>query len=252
MTDTAGAVRAGPRPLAALAGIGLAAAIVFAALVALGVWQVHRRTWKHALIAQVNARIHAAPVAAPGPAAWPAIGTDTAYLRVAVDGGYLPGRNTLVQAVTELGPGWWVLTPLRDGRGFIVLVNRGFVPAGPAPAPPAGIVHVVGLLRITEPKGGFLRHNDPAANRWFSRDVAAIAAARRLGPVAPYFIDAGAVADPGAASGQPVGGLTVIAFPDNHLQYALTWFTLAALLAGGAVYVARDEWRLRHPARSRC
>jgi surfeit locus 1 family protein len=241
VTD-AGAARAGPRPLAALVGIGLAAAFVFAALVALGVWQLQRREWKHALIAQVNARVHARPVAAPGPAAWPAIGNGDAYRRVAVDGAYLPGRDTLVQAVTELGPGWWVLTPLRDDRGFTVLVNRGFVPSPPAPRPATGMAHVTGLLRLSEPKGGFLHSNDPRTDRWYSRDVTAIAAARQLGIVAPYFIDAAASPDPGAA---PVGGLTVVRFPDNHLQYALTWFALALLLAGGMGYAAREEMRAR-------
>lgn len=243
MSDAARAARAGPRPRAALAAIALAAAIVFAALVALGVWQLQRREWKHALIAQVDARIHAAPVAAPGPAAWPAIDPRDAYLRIRVDGAFLPGRDTLVQAVTELGPGWWVLTPLRDARGFIVLVNRGFVPVHTAPRPPVGIAHVTGLLRVTEPRGGFLRSNDPLADRWYARDVAAIAAARALGPVAPYFIDADAA--PAPSPDTPVGGLTVVRFPDNHLQYALTWFALALLLAGGMAYVTRAEWRAR-------
>ena len=244
MTRDAGVARAGPRPLATLVGIGLAAAITFAALVALGVWQLQRREWKHALIAQVNARIHAATVAAPGPAAWRAIGTRDAYRRIAVNGGYVSGRDTLVQAVTDLGPGWWVLTPLRSDRRFTVLVNRGFVPARFAPTPAAGAAHVTGLLRLSEPKGGFLRSNDSRADRWYSRDVNAIAAAHGLGTIAPYFIDADAAPGSGAS---PVGGLTVVNFPDNHLQYALTWFALALLLAGGTTYAAHEEWRARRP-----
>ena len=244
MNRDAGVARAGPRPLTTLVGIAVAAAITFAALVALGVWQLQRREWKHALIAQVNARIHAAAVAAPGPAAWRAIGTRDAYRRIAVDGGYLSGRDTLVQAVTELGPGWWVITPLRSDRAFTVLVNRGFVPTRFAPSPASGAAHVTGLLRLSEPRGGFLRGNDARAGRWYSRDVDAIAAARGLGRIAPYFIDADAAPGPGAA---PVGGLTVVDFPDNHLQYALTWFALALLLAGGMAYAAREEWRARCP-----
>jgi surfeit locus 1 family protein len=100
---------------------------------------------------------------------------------------------------------------------------------------------VAGLLRPTEPKGGFLRANAPGADRWYSRDVAAIAAARHISGVAPYFIDADATPNTG---GFPVGGLTVVTFRNNHLQYALTWFTLALMVAGAAVFVARDEWRL--------
>jgi surfeit locus 1 family protein len=98
---------------------------------------------------------------------------------------------------------------------------------------------VTGLLRITEPEGAMLRSNDPAAGRWFSRDVAAIAAARGLTDVAPYFIDAD-----GASGGpdSPVGGLTVIRFHNNHLVYAITWYSLALMLAGGVVHIIRQEW----------
>jgi surfeit locus 1 family protein len=88
-------------------------------------------------------------------------------------------------------------------------------------------VTVTGLLRASEPGGGFLRANDPADGRWYSRDVAAIAEAEGVGPVAPYFIDAGATPNP---RGLPVGGLTVVSFRNTHLAYALTWFALAALV----------------------
>jgi surfeit locus 1 family protein len=219
---------------------GLVALAACAALVALGTWQMQRGAWKLALIAQVEARVHAAPVAAPGPSEWPRIDAAGAqYRRVRVAGEYLPAQ-ALVQASTERGPGWWVLTPLRSDGGFAVLVNRGFVAGRNAPAPPAGKVAVTGLLRISEPGGGFLRANDPAADRWYSRDVAAIAAARHLGPIAPYFIDADAASSP---SGGPVGGLTVIAFPNNHLVYALTWYMLAVMVAGAFVILLRAQNR---------
>ena len=102
----------------------------------------------------------------------------------------------------------------------------------------AGPVAVTGLLRMTEPGGAFLRSNDPAADRWFSRDVAAIAAAKGLADVAPYFIDADATPNPG---GLPIGGLTVVAFRNSHLVYALTWYALAAMSAAAAWRV----WRRR-------
>ncbi len=95
---------------------------------------------------------------------------------------------------------------------------------------------------MSEPKGGFLRSNDPAADRWYSRDVAAISAARGLTDTAPYFIDADATANPG---GLPVGGLTVIAFRNTHLVYALTWFALALMLTVFTIRVAREELRIR-------
>ena len=246
MTDDGERGERSPRSPVTLAVLGGLAAIIFVALIALGVWQVERRTWKHALIAQVDARIHAAPAAAPEPAAWSTLtAANAAYRRVAASGDYLSGHDVFVQATTALGGGYWVITPLRDRRGFTILINRGFSIARAAPTPPTGAVRVTGLLRITEPNGGFLRTNDPAGDRWYSRDVGAIARSKGLDDVAPYFIDADAAS---SASGGPVGGLTVVAFADNHLVYALTWFALALLLAGGVVIVGRDEWRVRRNA----
>ncbi|KJC60524.1 surfeit locus 1 family protein [Bradyrhizobium sp. LTSPM299] len=204
-------------------------------LTALGVWQIERRTWKLALIERVEARIHAAPAAIPAPQSWPKITVASdEYRRVTVSGTFLHAAETLVQAVTSDGPGFWVLTPLLTADGTTVLVNRGFVPpdrrdpATRREGDPQGTVSVAGLLRMSEPKGGFLRNNDPAAGRWFSRDVAAIAAVHGLPQTAPFFIDADAVQSPG---GYPVGGLTIVRFPNNHLIYALTWFALAFMLA---------------------
>jgi surfeit locus 1 family protein len=240
----------GPRhPRARFAWLFGLCVLLFALFVALGVWQVHRLSWKLALIARVDARVHAAPVPAPGPAAWPEIAADKdAYRRVTVTGHYENDRETLVQANTELGPGFWVLTPFDTTRGFTLLVNRGFVPpehrtpASRAAGQIAGRTTVTGLLRVSEPGGAFLRHNDPAHNRWFSRDVAAIAKARGLGPVAPYFIDAERAPLPADA---PVGGLTVVHFRNAHLQYALTWFGLAVVALVGAALVLRDRLKRR-------
>lgn len=242
-----------------LVGIAL-----FLGFIALGTWQVQRRAWKLALIERVDQRVHASPVPAPGRAAWPQI--DAAgheYLPVTARGRWLHDRTVLTQAATELGAGFWVLTPLEQADGTRVLVNRGFIPQSqrtqwlpPAGAPAADAVapaEVQGLLRISEPRGGFLRTNDPAQGRWYSRDVAAIAAAQGLADVAPYFIDQGlpdlrpAAAPPDAAAVTrwPHPGMTVIRFANSHAVYALTWFGLALMVAGAAGYVARYELRLR-------
>lgn len=219
--------------------IGALGLALIAGFVRLGNWQVERRAWKLALIERVEARVRAAPVPAPGQAAWPEITAANAeYLRVRVTGRFRHDRETRVQAATRLGPGTWSVTPLRTDHGFTLLVNRGFVAAGRQAARPDGSVTVTGLLRLSEPGGGFPRRNDPGANRWYSRDVAAIARARGLGPVAPYFIDADAA--PGSG-GYPRGGLTQVRFRNHHLTYALTWYTLAALVAGALVMVARYE-----------
>ncbi|PBC07801.1 SURF1 family protein [Mesorhizobium sp. WSM3859] len=211
--------------------LGFLGVLVFAGL---GIWQLERRVWKLDLIARVDQRIHAPVVDAPGPATWADI--DAAgyeYRHVRLTGSFSGGANTLVQAVTELGGGYWVLTPMSSDNDLTVLVNRGFIPQerkaefqqeSGAPRSPETID---GLLRISEPGGGFLRSNDPAANRWYSRDVAAIAKARGMTDVAPYFIDAAT----SGADGWPRGGLTVVTFPNSHLVYALTWFALAAMLA---------------------
>ncbi|MGH8445000.1 MAG: SURF1 family protein [Solimonas sp.] len=239
--------RAGRSP-AALGLLAVVAVALFAGLLALGSWQVHRLAWKLDLIARVDARVHAPPAAAPDRAQWPGINAENdEYRHVALAGRWLPGAGTLVQAVTEKGPGFWVLAPLQTADGDIVLVNRGFVPAGQREAarqPPPGPVAVTGLLRLGEPGGGFLRRNDAAADRWYSRDVAAIAAARGLpaAGVAPYFVDADAGTDPEA---WPSGGLTVVRFHNSHLVYAITWYTLALMVLLAAALVARHEWRLR-------
>ena len=212
--------------------------LLAAAFAGLGVWQVERRAWKLDLIARVEAGVDAAPRALPR--RW---SEDRVYTRVRTRGVFLHDRETLVQAVTDLGPGWWVLTPLRTATG-IALVNRGFVPgerrdpAARRAGQVAGPVTVTGLLRASEPGGGFLRGNDAAADRWYSRDVAAIARARGLGTTAPFFIDADASPSPG---GFPVGGLTVVKFRNNHLVYALTWFALAGLSLGGAALLLRGK-----------
>jgi len=215
--------------------LSLLALVVAVVCAGLGVWQVERRAWKHALIASVERKLAARPVPVEGVAV--PVRPDDAYRRVRADGRYRAGADTYVQAVTGLGPGWWVVSPL-VAAGDTVLVNRGFVPAdrkGETP-PPAGPVAVVGLLRLSEPGGAFLRSNDPAGGRWYSRDVAAIARANGLGTVLPFFIDQDAASAPAR---WPRGGLTMIRFADNHLVYAVTWFALSAM----AMFFLWTLWR---------
>ncbi len=216
-------------------GLFLAAlALVAVACTLLGVWQVQRLAWKTALIERVEARVRAPPSAAPGPGRWEGLSRDAdEYRRLLVRGVFEHALETRVQAVTALGPGYWILTPLRTDQGFTVLINRGFMPSDAVAsgarleAEAGGMQTVIGLLRITEPHGAFLRANDPAHERWRSRDVAAIGAHRDLERLAPYFIDAEA-----GSSEWPRGGLTVLRFANNHFVYAVTWFALA----GGAIW----------------
>lgn len=203
----------------------------FIAFAALGVWQFYRLQWKLDLIERVEARIHAMPVALPERSEWSFISAARdEYKRVRLEGHFVQARDTRVQALTELGAGQWILSPFQLHDGGIVLVNRGYVPSGHKSDLPASSSTVVtGLLRLSEPGGGFLRTNAPADDRWYSRDVAAIASARGLTDAAPFFIDADAEQDD-TAEQWPRGGLTVTRFSNNHLGYALTWFALALLV----------------------
>ena len=218
---------------------------LIALLVGLGVWQIERRAWKLDLIAKVEERVHAPAASAPPKANWPQVNaSEDEYRHVRLEGRFLHDKETLVRALTDLGGGFWVITPLQAPDGTITLVNRGFVPnerrdgGARALGQVEGEQVVEGLLRMSEPGGGFLRTNDPAADRWYSRDVSAIAAQRGLGAVAPFFVDADATPNPG---GYPVGGLTVVRFNNNHLVYALTWFSLAIMLAGATIYALRSD-----------
>lgn len=228
------------RSPAFLIGMTLIALLFFSGFCALGAWQVQRLGWKRDLIARVDARIHEAPVPAPRTA-----GKADEYRRVVASGRFLHNKAALVQAVTVRGAGFWVLTPLVTDEGFTLMVNRGFVPPESRQAymRPEGKVRLVGLLRLSEPGGGFLRSNDPGRDRWYSRDVAAIGSSRGIhATLANYFIDTEASRSAGSL---PVGGLTVVAFPNNHLSYAITWFALAAMIAGAYTYVMRHEWKVR-------
>lgn len=245
--------------------LAILAGLMFAGFFALGTWQVYRLQWKLALIERVDQRVHAPAIAAPAVAQWPLVSAATdEYRHVRITGMYLPGSDTLTLASLDRGIGYWVLTPLCTADGGIVMVNRGFVPAGAGgwraqPAPPKAqadacgalaessseMVTVSGLLRMSEIASS-LRKNEPARNYWYTRDTKAIAAARGLPAVAPYFIDADA-ATAGASSlpvpgetAQPVGGLTVVSFVNNHLVYALTWYGLALMVVAAAVWVVRD------------
>ncbi|CAL4869250.1 hypothetical protein MMA231_03541 (plasmid) [Asticcacaulis sp. MM231] len=215
--------------------------LAIAVFLTLGVWQVQRLVWKTNLIAEVDARVHA-PVVSIAPTEWPQLTKkNDEYRHVTLAGQFLNDKEAQVYALSELGAGYWVMTPLKADDGTIVYINRGFVPTDhQAPATRLegqvrGQVTVTGLLRMSENKGWLLSQaNDPASDRWYRRDVLELANGRRLGTVAPYFIDADATPNPG---GWPKGGMTVIKFPNSHLVYALTWFSLAAMLAGGMVWL---------------
>jgi surfeit locus 1 family protein len=230
-----------------------------ALLIGLGVWQLERKAWKEALIAAITRRMNAAPAALPPPARW--AGLDAAhdeFTRVTFRVDFENDREALVFAGASAfrpdvsGTGYWVFTPARLSDGARVVVNRGFVPeankdpASRAAGRVAGPVEIVGVLRWPERAGWFTPAGDPAANLWFARDPLAIAAAKGWGNVAPFYVEQEAPTPPG---GLPLPGKLVVNLPNNHLQYAITWFGLAAVLA--AVFVAFARARRREEMRAR-
>ncbi|HTM81984.1 SURF1 family protein [Asticcacaulis sp.] len=221
---------------------GVLTVAAIAMFLALGIWQVQRLVWKTDLIARVNARVAAPPMAAPGVTEWGRVNTAAdEYRHVTLRGRFLNDAEAQVYTLSDYGAGYWVMTPLRRDDGTVVYVNRGFVPMdkrAPATRPeaqPQEQVTVTGLLRMPEVKGWLLSQaNDPARDAWYRRDIAAMAQSRHIGTVAPYFVDADATPNFG---GWPKGGLTVVKFPNSHLAYALTWFSMAAMLAGVSVWL---------------
>ncbi|MDB5951656.1 MAG: hypothetical protein JWR65_3511, partial [Massilia sp.] len=156
MTDPQGASPATPRSTRARRAVALCLALLCAGFLALGGWQLQRLQWKNALVAQVDQRVHAAPAAAPSPSAWTSLSKDNdEYRHLRLEGRFLDRLSTKVQAVSELGAGFWALTPFvisgTDSNGAIVLVNRGFIPNGASPADAGPLVtSITGLLRMSE------------------------------------------------------------------------------------------------------
>lgn len=237
-------------------GLLLAAGLAFVLLIGLGTWQLQRLAWKEALIAAATSRVHAPPEPPPSPGLWPQLDRAALAARdftpVMLTGQFLPGEAHVYTVISDAhgpfsGPGWWLVSPFALETGGVVLVNRGFVPDGrqdpatrPGSAAPAGRVTLTGLLRPPEASGMFTPAADPAKNVWFTRDPAQLGPALGVVPadLAPFTVDAAAASTPPV--GLPQAGETRLNFPNNHLNYALTWFGLAAALAGVTlVYLRR-------------
>jgi len=229
---------------------GLAALVALAILIGLGSWQLQRMAWKEDLIAQIEARAYGEPGEIAPEAEWANWRADQdEYRKVRVTGNFLHRFEALVYGLApgerQGAPiqGYYLLTPLKLPNGAIVVVNRGFVPTDlrdPARRPdslPSGEVTITGLVRAPEARNTFTPDDDPARNQWFARDPQAIAAAHKLERVAPFLIDADASPNPG---GWPRGGQTQLTLPNNHLQYAFTWFGIALTLIG---VFAAFAWR---------
>jgi surfeit locus 1 family protein len=227
----------------------LVAVAVLATLLGLGTWQLERKAWKDDLIAALNQRLAAAPTPLPAADTWDRLEpAEMEFRRVAFTATFDYGREALVYTAGSslradvAGPGYWVFTPARLSDGRLVMVDRGFVPEGRQDAASRatgqvpGPVEIVGFLRWPEQRGIFTPSDNPERNMWFLRDHLAIAQAKGLDRVAPFFIDQEA---PAPSGGLPRPGRLTPQLPNNHLQYAVTWYGLALVLVVAFVIWAR-------------
>lgn len=245
---------------AGVIGPGIAVLALLAVLIGLGKWQLDRKVWKEALIGTLNERLAAAPSALPAHERWGSL--DQAadeYRRVRFTAEIPTGEEALVFTSGSAfrpdvsGPGYWIFAPARLPDGGVVVVNRGFVPQGQQDAarPDEGSgtsLDMVGAMRWPEQSAWFMPAADPAHNMWFVRDPLAIARAKNWGEVAPFFIE---VESPVPARGLPVPGPLKVNLPDDHLQYAITWFGLAAAVTVSFGFWLRSRWQLTSAPPSR-
>jgi surfeit locus 1 family protein len=231
--------------LLALAGVAI--------LVSLGIWQLERKAWKEGLIERMSQRLAASAGDLPAPSAWPQLERDTMeFRRVRFAAQFLNEREALVYAMGSSlrndasGPGYWVFTPARLNDGAIVFVDRGFVPEGRRDRARRqqgeleGTVEITGVLRWPEPRGAFTPADEPSHGLWFVRDPGIIARSLDLGAVAPFYVEQEAPIPPG---GLPSPARLAPNLPNNHLQYAMTWFGLAAVLIASFVSFVWTQWR---------
>lgn len=210
---------------------------VLAGLVALGTWQIQRLAWKEDLLATIEARLGAQSLSATEVAIRAAAGDDIRYRPVEVTGMFDHARERHFFATHQGASGYYVFTPMALDGGVFVLVNRGFVPFdlkepdGRREGQVSGPVTVTGLARERlDAKPSFIvPDNDAEANIFYWKDWTAMVESAGLdaASVLPFFIDADNTPNPG---GWPVGGVTRIDLPNNHLQYAITWYGLALTL----------------------
>ncbi|MBO9405802.1 SURF1 family protein [Shimia sp. R9_1] len=227
------------RPLWVDVTILLLSSALFLSMVALGNWQVRRLGEKLDLITRVETYAYGDPVPAPME------GVPPEYLRVHLSGTYDHTKSILIKAVTDLGPGYWMMTPLlvTDAADTAVWINRGFVPTGTADTDwslPEGSQEIVGLVRPSQPEGTLLESNLPEQNRWVSPDLSVMSTTVGLRTTLDYYV---AAEHSGVETAWPRGGMTRLKFSNSHLSYALTWYAMAALFLAAMLYVIWDRKR---------
>lgn len=230
-------------------GLAVIALIMVSVLVSLGLWQLRRKDEKHALISALTERLAAAPVALPAGMVWPTLTpahdefrrvTFTATLESKPDAMVYSSGSAVRDDIT--GPGTWAFVPARLADGRSVVINAGFVQntmqdraqqdRAVRPLITGAPVELTGYLRFPEAAGTLTPHEDSGKRLWFTRDVPSMAQVLGWGEIAPFYID---LESPMPASGIPKPGPLHVRLKDDHLQYAITWFGLALVVAGAFV-----------------
>ena len=233
---------------------GLFVLAALCVLAGLGTWQLERLHWKQGLIAELDEKLAGKPIDLPPRERWARL-TPAAdeFRRVAFPAEFLRGEEALVYSSGSslrpdaTGPGYWVFSPARLLGGSVVIVNRGFVPEGKQNPDTrregnvTGVIGIVGAMRWPETRNPFTPKDEPEKGLWFARDPASMAAAKKWGIVAPFYVDQESPQPPG---GLPKAGPLKAALPNNHLQYAVTWYGLALVMLISALVF----WRARRRA----
>jgi surfeit locus 1 family protein len=223
----------------------------FVVLTALGSWQLERKAWKEGLIDTLTRRLVAPPIALPPTDQWTGLDREeNEFRRITLRAEISPDQEAPVYTSGSAfrpdisGPGYWIFAPAKIANSGVVVINRGFVPEGRqdpktrAEGQFVGPLDIVGVLRWPEAPGLFTPANDPSRNLWFTRDPTAIAQAKQWGAVAPFYVEQEAPVPPG---GLPKPGALQVSLPNNHLQYAVTWFGLAGALVAVFGFWARSR-----------
>nr|WP_210282936.1 SURF1 family protein [Rhizobium sp. BK049] len=231
---------------------GILVLIALAILLSLGTWQLQRLHWKQGLLADIAARQAAAPVPLADIEALAASGGDIEYRKVTATGRYINNKERHFFATWRGQTGFYVYTPLELADGRILFVNRGFVPyenKEPEMRMQGQLTDqqtVTGLARakLAGKPSWLVPDNDVRKNifYWKDLDVMADSVGLEKARVIPFFVDADSTPNP---AGLPIGGVTQVDLPNDHLQYALTWYGLAAVL----VAVVAISW-FRKPGKA--
>lgn len=205
-----------------------------AILIWLGTWQIQRLDWKRGILTEIETKIAGAPQELPQAPTQEA----NLYLPVALNGTILPNELFVLVSLKHVGAGYRVIAPFQTDDGRTLLLDRGFIPVDQKNTPRlTGPSQITGNLHWPDDRTSSTPENDVAANIWFARDIQQMA--QVLGTESTLVIARSeAPADPGL---EPLP-VSTQGIPNDHLQYAITWYSLAVVWL---IMTATFIWRQR-------